>query len=307
MDLHFALGKAHADIGRHDSAFRHLEAANMIKRGQTGYDEAATLGQFERIAEAFTPEVMRRLAGCGDPSSLPVFIVGMPRSGTTLVEQVLASHPEVFGAGEIGDLEAAVGGSGGVSRLPERIASMTGEQLRRIGTNHCERVAALAPTAQRITDKMLTNFRFIGLIHLVLPNARIIHVRRNPIDTCLSCFFRLFSGGLPFTYDLAELGRYYRAYARLMAHWRSALPEGAMLEVQYEDLVTDFAAQARRLVAHCDLEWDARCSAFHETRRPVMTSSAAQVRQPIYRSSIDGWQPYRHRLGPLLDALAITA
>jgi tetratricopeptide (TPR) repeat protein len=305
MHLHFGLAKAHADIGLHDSAFRHLEAANGLKRHQISYDEAAALGQFERIAAVFTPELLRRLAGCGDPSALPVFIVGMPRSGTTLVEQVLASHPSVFGAGEIGDLEAAMAGSDGGSWFPERIVSMSGEQVRRIGVNYGERIAALAPSAQRITDKLLMNFRFIGLIHLALPKARIIHVQRNPVDTCLSCFFRLFGGELPFAYDLAELGRYYRAYTRLMAHWRAVLPEGAMVEVQYEDLVTDFAAQARRLVAYCGLEWDERCASFHETRRPVTTSSATQVRQPIYRSSIDQWRPYGHRLGPLLDALAI--
>jgi tetratricopeptide (TPR) repeat protein len=305
MDLHFALGKAHADIGLHDSAFEHLMSGNALKRRQTGYDEAATLGQFERIAAAFTPQLMRRLAQCGDPSTQPIFIVGMPRSGTTLVEQVLASHPRVFGAGEIGALEAAVAGSDGASWFPQAIASMTGEQVRRIGVDYRDRVTALAPAAQRITDKLLTNFRFVGLIHLALPNARIIHVQRHPVDGCLSCFFRLFDGDLPFAYDLAELGRYYRAYARLMAHWRSVLPDGAMLELQYEDLVTDFSAQARRLVTHCGLEWDERCSAFYETRRPVTTSSATQVRQPIYRSSIDWWPPYRHRLAPLLDALGV--
>lgn len=305
MQLHFALAKAHADIGLHDSAFRHLEAANLLRRRQISYDEAAILGQFERIATAFTPELLRRLAGCGDPSALPVFIVGMPRSGTTLVEQVLASHPSVFGAGEIGDLEAVVAGLDGGAWFPEGIASMNGEQVRRIGADYRDRIASLAPSAPRITDKLLTNFRFIGLIHLALPNARIVHVRRDPVDTCLSCFFRLFGGELPFAYDLAELGRYYRAYTSLMAHWRSVLPEGAMIEVQYEDLVTDFAAQARRLVAYCGLEWDDRCSAFHETRRPVTTSSATQVRQPIYRSSIDQWRRYGHRLGPLLDALAV--
>jgi tetratricopeptide (TPR) repeat protein len=305
MDLHFALGKAHADIGLHDRAFSHLEAANRLKRGQIGYDEAATLGQFERIAAAFTPQLMRRLADGGDPSSLPVFIVGMPRSGTTLVEQVLASHPQVFGAGEIGELEAALAGSDAASPFPESIGAMTAEQLRRIGADYRNRVAALAPAALRITDKMLANFRFVGPIHLALPNARIIHVQRNPVDTCLSCFFRLFGGELPFAYDLAELGRYYQAYARLMAHWRAVLPEGVMLKVQYEDFVTDFAAQARRLIAHCGLEWDERCSAFYENRRPVTTSSATQVRQPIYRSSIEGWLPYRHGLGPLLDALGI--
>ncbi len=308
MELHFALGKAHADIGSHDSAFRHFAAANALKRRQIEYDEAARLGFFERIIAAFTPDTMRRLAGCGDPSTLPIFVVGMPRSGTTLVEQVLASHPLVFGAGEISDLDTvmkAVAGSDGTQRLPEAIATMSGEQVRRIGAQYCDRIAALAPKAQRITDKMLPNFLWIGLIHLALPNARIIHVQRDPADTCLSCFSRLFAGDLPFTYDLAELGRYYQAYASLMAHWRAVLPEGAMIEVKYEELVADFPAQARRLVDYCGLEWDDRCSAFYETRRPVTTSSAAQVRLPIYQDSIGRWQSYAPWLGPLLDELSV--
>jgi len=306
MDLHFALGKALADIGAHENAFHHLKAANALKRRQTDYDETAALGLLERIASAFTPQMMSRLAGCGDPSALPIFIVGMPRSGTTLVEQVLASHPQVFGANEINDLEAAIAavvGSNGAAPSPERIGAMTGEEVRRIGAEYHERVAELAPAAQRITDKMLTNFRWIGLIHLALPNARIIHVRRDPADACLSCFSRLFAGGLPFAYDLAELGRYYRAYSRLMEHWRAVLPESALLEMQYEELVADFPAQARRLIAYCGLDWDERCTAFYAARRPVTTASAAQVRRPIYRDSVGTSHPYKDMLRPLLDEL----
>jgi hypothetical protein len=138
---------------------------------------------------------------------------------------------------------------------------------------------------------------------MALPNARIIHVRRHPADTCLSCFTKLFAGELPFTYDLAELGRYYRAYARLMAYWGTVLPQGAMLEMQYEELVTDFPVQARRLIAYCGLDWDERCITFHETERPVTTSSAAQVRQPLYRDSMGAWLPYKDMLWPLLDEL----
>ncbi len=306
MELHFALGKAEADVGLHESAFRHMVAANTIKRRQIDYSEKAALGLLEGIAAAFTPDEMHRLSGYGDLSSLPIFIIGMPRSGTTLVEQVLASHPSVFGAGEIGELEAVVGapaGSLGGRRLLEKIVALTGEQVRRIGADYVSRITALAPAALRVSDKMLSNFHFVGLIHLALPNARIVHVRRDPADTCLSCFSKLFGGDLPFTYDLAELGRYYRAYAALMAHWRTVLPEGAMLEVQYEDLVADFPAQARRLVTYCGLAWDERCSAFHETRRPVSTSSATQVRQPLYTTSIGQWRAYEPWIGQLLQAL----
>jgi hypothetical protein len=235
----------------------------------------------------------------------------MPRSGTTLVEQILASHPSVYGAGELTELVDIVAGLGGprgvFANFPENVRAMSRVQLRDLRTRYLERVSALAPAASRITDKMPANFRFAGLIHLALPNARIIHTRRDPIDTCLSCFSLLFSGDQPHTYDLGELGRYYRAYAALMEHWCGVLPQGVMIDVQYEELVTDFERQARRIVAHCGLDWDAACLDFHKTRRPVPTASAVQVRQPIYRTSIGRWQPCRDMLGPLLAALEVNS
>ncbi len=166
--------------------------------------------------------------------------------------------------------------------------------------------APLAPRARRITDKMPANFRYAGLIHLALPNARIVHMRRDPVDTCLSCFSILFGGDQPFTYDLGELGRYYRAYQRLMEHWRAVLPPGVMIEVQYEALVGDFEPEARRILAHCGLEWNEACLDFHQTERPVHTASSVQVRQPIYRSSVGRWRPDAEELRPLLDALAAS-
>ena len=166
-------------------------------------------------------------------------------------------------------------------------------------------IKALAPTADRITDKMPANFQFVGLIHLALPNAAIIHTRRNPVDTCLSCFSKLFAGEQRFAYDLGDLGRYYRAYERLMAHWRSVLPEGAMLEVDYEEVVADLEGQARRIIAHCGLDWNDACLEFHKTERAVRTASVMQVRQPIYSSSVGRWRPYTHLLAPLFEALEI--
>ena len=249
----------------------------------------------------FSAEIMRERAGQGDPSPLPVFIIGMPRSGTTLCEQILASHPKIHGAGELGDFEAAVAALDSAGGIPSDIG---GEELRAIGAGYLARVAALAPHAARITDKMPANFRFAGLIHLALPNARLIHLRRDPVDTCLSCFSILFGGDQPFTYDLGELGRYYRAYQRLMAHWRAVLPPGVMLEVDYEALVGDFAREARGILTHCGIEWNDACLDFHKTQRPVHTASAVQVRQPIYRSSVGRWRPSGDVLRPLLDALA---
>jgi tetratricopeptide (TPR) repeat protein len=300
IELHFALGKAYADLDRHEQAFRHFREGNALRRKRIAYDETAALQRLRNIATAFTPELMRRHQGAGDGSSVGAFIIGMPRSGTTLVEQVLASHPNVFAAGELMNFTQA---TEHLPRFPEAVNSLIGAQLREIGARYVGSVRALAPTAERITDKMPSNFWFAGLIHLALPNARIIHVRRDPVDACLSCFSKIFTGDQPFSYDLAELGRFYRAYDTLMGHWRRVLPDGVMLEVQYEELVADFERHARRIVAHCGLEWDERCLAFHETQRPVRTASAIQVRQPLYRSAVGRWRPYAAMLGPLLEAL----
>jgi len=177
---------------------------------------------------------------------------------------------------------------------------LDGERLRRLGATYLCGLTVAAPAADKIIDK---NFRFVGLIHLALPNARIIHTCRDPIDTCLSCFSKLFTDEQPFTYDLGELGRYYWAYQQLLAHWRHVLLPGVMLDVQYEELVTNFEEQARRIVTHCGLEWDDRCLSFYETQRPVKTASVVQVRQPVYRSSVGRWRPDNDLLRPLLEAL----
>jgi tetratricopeptide (TPR) repeat protein len=299
--LHFALGKVYADLGQHERSFSHFIEGNRLKRKQIVYDEAAELARFERMRAVFTAEVMRKVRGCGEPSRIPVFIFGMPRSGTTLVEQILAAHPMVYGAGELNDFAAVV------ASLRGSIAARSGlgrEQLHQIGIRYLQRVRTIAPTAKRIIDKTLTNFYYVGLIHLALPNARIIHVRRDPLDTCISCFTTLFMHNhLTFSYDLAELGRYYRAYSAMMEHWRRVLTLEQMLEVQYEELVVNFEPLARRIVAYCGLEWDAACLDFHKIKRPVWTASTIQVRQPIYRSSIGRWKAYEDMLRPLSETL----
>lgn len=304
IDLHFALGKALSDVGDYGASFRHLIDGNALMRRRVAYNEATVLEFLKSLAMVFTGEMIAARQGRGNPSPLPVFIVGMPRSGTTLIEQILASHPKVFGGGELSafsdlmatftDIDAALAGSD---------TAAAEAALREVGTRYVDQIRALAPDALRITDKMPANFRLAGLIHLALPNARIIHARRNPIDTCISCFGRAFTGDQPFTYDLAELGRYYRAYDALMAHWRRVLPESTFLDVSYEDVVDDLEGQARRIVAHCGLEWDESCLQFHRTERLVRTASATQVRQPIYKTSIGRWRAYGDLLRPLLTAL----
>ena len=303
IELHFALAKAYDDIGRHGPAFEHLQSGNALKRRMIAYDETAQLGVLRHTEEAFTSELIAARRGLGNPSDRPIFIVGMPRSGTTLVEQMLASHPRVFGAGELLHMLDLVSAGQAGARFPFDIASLSGEQLRQFGSLYVARLGSLAPLADRITDKLPANFSVAGLIHLALPHAHIIHVRRDPVDTCFSCYTNLFSRGFEFTYDLGELGRHYRAYESLMEHWRRVLPEGAMLEVQYEDLVADFEAQARRILAYCGLEWDEHCLSFHKTERAVRTASAGQVRRPLFSSSVGRWRPYKEQLRPLLDAL----
>ncbi len=293
VDLHFALAKAYADTGRHQQSFAELLVGNALKRKGVNYDEAATLRNLDHFAAAWPSHIVEGWRGRGNPSDRPIFILGMPRSGSTLVEQILASHPAVSAGGEVWIFQnAATEALGSLVDLdPARIpAEERKALLDRIADRYLSSLNALAPGAPRITDKMPSNFAFAGLIHLALPNARIVHTRRNALDIGLSCFSTLFASGVPFSYDLGEIGRYYRAYDRLMQHWRTVLPASAILDVDYEVLVSDFEVQARRLIAYCGLPWDDACLAFHTTQRPVRTASSSQVRQPLYGTSVDRWR-----------------
>jgi tetratricopeptide (TPR) repeat protein len=306
IELHFALGKAYEDLGRHAEAFRQWLDGNALKRKQIAYDEAGALEALDGMRTAFTSDMLRTRQDVGQPSAAPVFIVGMPRSGTTLVEQILAGHPQVFGGGElphfiaaVNEMRAAFGGN-----FSQLVSQMTDADFRNLGARYLAETAQLAPGAARITDKMPTNFVFAGFIHLALPNATIIHAVRDPVDTCLSCFSKLFVAKQNHTFDLAELGRYYRHYQALMAHWHSIMPTGRILDVRYEDVVADLEGQAHRIITHCGLEWDPRCLAFHQTERPVRTASAVQVRQPIYNKSVGRWRVHEPFLAPLLAELS---
>jgi tetratricopeptide (TPR) repeat protein len=309
VELHFALAKAYEDCGRHDAAFRHWLAGNALKRRQIAYDEPAILGALDRTREVFTPTLFRAWQHAGEPSQAPVFIVGMMRSGTTLIEQILASHPQVFGAGELRYLTGALKSLPAMAgkAFPDAVPALASADFRELGARYLAELKRLAPDAARITDKMPGNFAFAGLIHLALPNAIIIHAVRDPVDTCVSCFSKLFTAEQGHTYDLGELGRYYRRYQALMAHWHAILPPGRILDVRYEDVVADLEGEARRIVAHCGLEWDARCLVFHETERPVRTASATQVRRPIYDSAVGRWRAHRAFLHPLLVELGIAS
>jgi tetratricopeptide (TPR) repeat protein len=308
VHVEFTLGKVFMDLGEVDQAFAHLDAGNRLHRATLTYDVQADVAQFATLAQVFDAESLNAPAGSGRPSDRPVFIVGMPRSGTTLVEQILASHPQVFGAGELSLLERLIIEKTGPHLAPtdraRRLGRLDGGDLAALGAAYVEAISRLDPSAQRITDKMPANFRFAGLIRRMLPNARIINCRRNPLDVGLSCYARRFSRGQGFTYDLHDLGVYHRAYDALTAHWRRSIPVDRWLDVDYEAVVGDLETEARRLIAFLGLDWDGACLDFHRNGRVVRTASVNQVRQPIYRSAVARWKPYERHLEPMRKALA---
>ncbi len=306
VSLHYALGKAYDDLKDWDRAFPHFMEGARLKRSKLTFSAHEDAERTRRIESICNAEFIERMRGAGDPSNVPIFVLGMPRSGTTLTEQIIASHPEVYGAGELRDLMGVLHHAPGAvppGTYPERLLQADKATLTAWGSEYVRRLRARAPNAMRITDKMPANYFGLGMIPLMFPNAKIIHVKRNPADTCVSCYTRLFNKHQEATYDLHELGLHYANYARLMQHWRRVLPDGAFLEVQYEDIVADMEGQARRLIDWCGLEWDDACLDFHKTERSVRTASVAQVRQPIYGSSVERWRHYETYLEPLLNAL----
>jgi len=304
IQLDFALGKAYSDLKEYRRSFAHFLAANAAKRAMISYDEKSVFDLFDRIQVLFTHELIAENSGGGYSSPMPIFVLGMPRSGTTLVEQIIASHPKVRGAGELqlldGVLASVRGQNSAIMPFPEMALSLDASLLQDIGRRYVAALRARVPKGEHVTDKTPSNYYFAGLIHLALPNAKIIHTLRDPIDTCVSCFAHLFSEGQHHTYDLGEMGGYYRRYEQLMAHWRRVFPAGRILDVKYENVVADLESEARRIIQHCELPWDDRCLAFYKTERPVRTVSAVQVRQPIYKNAIGRWRAYEEFLEPLL-------
>ena len=307
LPLHFAFGKALEDRGEYERALHHYIAGGRMKRALLDYDEADTHGFFDSIRAAFPKEIFeqRKFAGNGDDR--PTFIVGMPRSGSTLVEQILSSHPDIYGAGEVKYLSRALGQLRdrfpSLPKFPQMAAKMNPAQYEMLGKNYLGQLVGSAGEARRVTDKLLTNYFFVGLIHLLFPNAKIIHTMRDPVDTCLSGFTKLFKDDMPHSYDLGELGRYYGKYRELMQHWEAVLPPGVLTTIVYEDTVAHTEREARRLIEFLGLEWNEACLEFHKSSRPVKTASVAQVRQPIYTSAVARWKKYGDGLQPLVDAI----
>ena len=307
LPLHFAYAKALDDRGQYEKALEHYITGGKMKRTQLEYKEADTFAFFDGIAAAFPKEAFENRKYAGLDDDRPVFIVGMPRSGSTLVEQILSSHPDVYGAGEVKYLSRALGQLRdrfpSLPKYPEMAAKITPAQLDIVAKNYQQALANGAGNAKKITDKLLTNYFFVGFINWLFPNARIIHTRRDPVDTCLSGFTKLFKDDMPHSYDLTELGHYYGKYRELMEHWEKVLPKGVLITVQYEDVVADTEKEAKRLIKFLGLPWDAKCVDFHKSDRPVKTASVAQVRKPIYATSVKRWKKYGNGLQPLIDAI----
>jgi tetratricopeptide (TPR) repeat protein len=305
--LHFALGKMHDDCRAYDRAFEHYAAANALKREQVRFDREMHARYVDSLIEAYSPELVRAKADTVSvDDELPVFIIGMPRSGTTLVEQVIASHPSVKAGGEMPHLRrvvrslAAQAGTDG--SYPACVESLDATFAHQLAWSYIEKLPARTSGEIRVTDKMPSNFFHAGLIAILFSKARIIHCRRDPMDVCLSIFFQPFSRAHPYAFDLGDLGHYYRHYERLMSHWRSVLGE-RLFEVQYADLVGDPESISRRLIDHCGLEWNDQCLQFDRSRGAVRTASQWQVRQPIYKTSLQRWKHYERHLSPLVEAL----
>lgn len=296
LELHFGLGKFCDDIKDYHAAFDHYVEGNKLAAQQNPYDRSATELAFDSLRKAYTAELVNRFAQFGHPSETPIFVLGMPRSGTTLVEQIIASHPQASGAGELRQL-------GEVAQQFEQIINSSGQyqvtqqQLSTLAKSYLDQLGKNTPNAQRISDKMPFNFYHAALIRIIFPNARIIHCTRNPIDTCLSNFFLYFPEGATYSNDLYDLKHYYQLYQSLIAHYRDTIGID-MLEVHYRDTVENFEAVARDIIAYIDLPWSDACLGYHRSNYAVRTASAWQVRQPIYSSSVERWRNYETQLAP---------
>jgi tetratricopeptide (TPR) repeat protein len=306
--LHFTAADLLDSLQQYDQAFAHADAGNRISRPR--YDPASHQRTFDKFVDYFTAEQLGRLARSEETTGKPVLIVGMPRSGTSLIEQILASHPDIHGAGELDFMEHIFHGtlamlSAKAADYPQCLDRLTTEQATGMAQIYLQPLTALGPSAIRITDKLPLNFLHLGLIQILLPGARIIHCRRDAMDTCLSCHMHSFASGNDFKFDLTHLGLFHRQYQRLMVHWTSSL-DLPMLQMNYEDIVTDPEGQTRRMLDFLDLPFDPACLDFHRTQRPVLTSSIQQVRQPLYGSAVHRWKHYEKHLAPLKLALGLS-
>ena len=308
IHFRFALGKAWEDRGDYDRAWHYYDTGNQKQRKMVFHDPVMVEHRHDQIIEVFDREFLERNAGAGHESPAPIFIVGLPRSGSTLIEQILASHSQVEGTQELPTLTRLVSLIGRYRRdqkhYPYAVRDLKAKNFRAYGRQYLDEAATFRFTDKPyFTDKLPNNFSHVGLIHLILPNAKVINARRHPFDSCLGAYKQLFGKGQHFTYDMLELADYYRKYDETMQHWHRVLP-GKVLEVHYEETVTDLETQVRRILAHCGLPFEDSCVRFHETDRAVKTASSEQVRQPIYTRALGYWRHYDKHLGVWKEELA---
>ncbi|GHA98000.1 hypothetical protein GCM10009069_21260 [Algimonas arctica] len=314
IHIAFALGKAFEDAGEIEKSFKNYALGNALKSKQTRYTTEQIREQLDAQRAHVTPDLISRNSGRGCSAPDPIFILGLPRAGSTLIEQILASHSHVDGTLELPDILSIVHRLRGRKQITERdrypriLGEMSAEELRALGDEYIQRTKVHRQSAPFFTDKMPNNFWHIGLIHSILPNAKIIDARRDPMDCCWSGFKQLFAEGQEFTYRLEDIGQYYKAYVEMMAHWDAVLPQGTVLRVQHEDVLDDLPGQVRRILDYCDLPFEDNCLEFYKTERAVRTASSEQVRKPISRKGVGQWTkfdpylaPLKHALGPLLD------
>ena len=306
VQIHNALGLDSESRRNYDAAFAHYQQCNSLRRKTETYDPVETETRYDRIVEVFDKEFIEQRSAFGDPDAAPIFIVGLPRSGSTLIEQILASHSMVDGTHELTELPEAIRS---LRRSPKRNSSfpdplpgLSAEEWRDLGNEYIESTRQYRKGAAFFVDKNPNNFTYIGLLRLALPNAKIINARRHPLDSCFGAYKQLFASGQPFSYDFTDLGEYYLQYARLMDHWHQLLPD-YVLDVQYEQVVANLELEVRRILEFCGLPFEESCLRFHETERAVKTASSEQVRKPIYSSSVNLWRHYEGHIGELIDVL----
>jgi hypothetical protein len=294
-NLRFAMGKYCDDVNDFADAFKNFKRGNeLLRTAAEDYDRKGRSGLVDQLIRVYSYESIAKIGAAGSSSAKPVFVVGMPRSGTSLAEQIIASHPAAYGAGEL-DFWANL-----IAKDTRLAQGILGEPARpKVAEEYLRILEGFSGSASRIVDKAPVNSDFLGLIYSVFPNARVIYMQRDPIDTCLSCYFQHFLTGYNFAFDLSDLVHYHREHQRIVAHWRSVLPAGFILDVPYEELVVDQETWSRKMLDFIGLEWDARVLEFHKNRRQVTTASAWQVRQKIYANSVARWRHYEKFIGPL--------
>lgn len=306
MPVCFALAKELEDLERFEESFAYLQEGAARRKHMMTYDVAADEAVMQRIKEVFNKDTLQA-KHASNPTKRPVFVLGLPRSGTTLVDRIISSHSQADSMGESNALafavmRAAAGSKGNLADKMSLIEQSAHMDFAQMGEFYAHATENLSPESTRLVDKTPLNFLYLGLIHLSMPGAKIIHLRRNAVDSCYAMYKTLFRMGYPFTYSLQDVGRYYIAYHQLMAHWRELIP-ATFLEVEYEKLVNNQEAETRRILQYLDLEWDDNCLNFHQHKGAAATASAAQVRQPIYNSSVGRWKSYQQQLAPFVNKL----